>query len=53
MYYVRTFGMIAPALLWAALITSVYSGIEYFGRYMPHLVKLWRADQEQMAGNGR
>ena len=47
------FGKIAPALLWAALITSVVSGIEYFVRYMPHLVQLWRADQQEMAANDR
>ena len=28
-----------------ALLTSVYSGVEYFVRYTPHLVKLWRADK--------
>ncbi len=38
------FSRIAPILLWIALLTSVYSGVEYFVRYMPQLVKLWRAD---------
>jgi CDP-diacylglycerol--glycerol-3-phosphate 3-phosphatidyltransferase len=38
------FSLIAPVLLWAALVASVYSGIEYFLRYMPHLVRLWRED---------
>jgi CDP-diacylglycerol--glycerol-3-phosphate 3-phosphatidyltransferase len=38
------FSQIAPLLLWLALITSVYSGIEYFARHMPHLVSLWRSD---------
>ena len=38
------FSEIAPLLLWAALLTSVYSGIEYFVRYTPELVRLWRSD---------
>lgn len=43
------FSLVAPVLLWVALITSVYSGIEYFVRYMPHLVRLWRADLAESA----
>ena len=39
------FSRLAPLLLWVALIFSVYSGIEYFVRFSPHLVKMWRADQ--------
>ena len=39
------FSRVAPLLLWIALLTSVYSGIEYFVRFMPQLVRLWRADQ--------
>ena len=39
------FSRVAPALLWVALAASVYSGIEYFVRFSPLLVKLWRADQ--------
>jgi CDP-diacylglycerol--glycerol-3-phosphate 3-phosphatidyltransferase len=38
------FSQIAPVLLWAALVASVYSGVEYFVRYTPHLVRLWRSD---------
>ncbi len=40
------FSHLAPVLLWMALIASVYSGVEYFVRYMPHLVSLWRSDKE-------
>lgn len=43
------FSQIAPILLWLALITSIYSGVEYFVRYMPHLVNLWRSDLEASA----
>jgi len=38
------FSLFAPLLLWVALLASIYSGIEYFVRYMPYLVRLWRAD---------
>ena len=41
------FSRIAPILLWIALLTSVYSGIEYFVRFSPHLVRLWRADNAE------
>lgn len=37
------FSEIAPLLLWAALLTSVYSGVEYFVRYTPELVRQWRS----------
>jgi CDP-diacylglycerol--glycerol-3-phosphate 3-phosphatidyltransferase len=43
------FSLIAPVMLWVALLASVYSGIEYFVRYMPHLVRLWRADVAESA----
>lgn len=43
------FSQIAPILLWLALITSIYSGVEYFVRFMPHLVNLWRSDLEASA----
>lgn len=46
------FSRVAPALLWVALVTSVYSGIEYFVRYTPYLVKLWRADSADAANGG-
>lgn len=42
-------GQLAPALLWVALLASVYSGVEYFVRFTPHLIKLWRADQAEAA----
>ena len=40
------FSQLAPVLLWLALIASVYSGVEYFVRYMPHLVSLWHSDNK-------
>jgi CDP-diacylglycerol--glycerol-3-phosphate 3-phosphatidyltransferase len=43
------FSRMAPILLWVALVTSVYSGIEYFVRFTPHLVRLWRADNAEAA----
>jgi phosphatidylglycerophosphate synthase len=47
------FSRIAPALLWVALFATVYSGIEYFVRFSPLLVKLWRADQAAVdSGDG-
>ena len=42
------FSRVAPFLLWVALVTSVYSGIEYFVRFTPHLVRLWRADSAKV-----
>ena len=38
------FSKVAEVLLWLALITSIYSGVEYFVRHMPQLVSLWRSD---------
>lgn len=46
------FSHLAPVLLWMALIASVYSGVEYFVRYMPHLVTLWRSDKEILEDGG-
>jgi CDP-diacylglycerol--glycerol-3-phosphate 3-phosphatidyltransferase len=46
------FSRVAPILLWIALVTSVYSGIEYFVRFSPHLVRLWRADNAAAGTSG-
>lgn len=44
------FSRMAPVLLWVALVATVYSGIDYFLRYSPNLVELWRADRRGSEG---
>ena len=42
-------GEIAPWLLWAATFMAVYSGLDYFIRQTPPLVRIWRARAAQEA----
>lgn len=44
-------GQIAPWLLWLATLLAVYSGIDYFVRQTPPLVRTWKA-RSASAGDG-